>query len=641
MLSLFSTGTTGLLLAPALLLLGVAAPTAHATPYVDRLPDYYHTTADLLDAFRQLADGGCGGGARLTLTTAGDDVPLTVATFTADDDHDGSHARPKDTAFVLFGEHARELISPETALRMARDLCGVNAPTRALARAVLARSDVVMVPVANPQGRASVEGGDYCQRVNENGVDLNRNWDAHWQPQDENSYDAADTNPGTAPFSEPETRALKTLVDTLRPDVFITVHSGTLGMYTPYAYSRDLPNNDPTDLKRMTNILDALNPTYCQCPSGAAGKDVGYLCPGTCLDYAYEHHASISFAFEIYAPDQDEIHRQYHNDHQQVLLELAEGAGRVARGHGQHGHPHGHPLDHRHGAAAATAKAPPAYSCFLQAAQGASAALEARLSDSPSDCFGWFNPTDEDTYQKTVSMWSEAFLKMVDMSAQSNPRGGGGGGGSPGGSVTVTTTSTQVSSTDESGGGGGGGGGGGNAGLLGQNSAEHRKKAVLKPAMEAMGQMLRMKELKRKVQPSNRLRGRRGRPAAAVPPPVTTASAADEAMNAATVIQKQMYEARESVPDSERAALPPTAGGAQFEDVAAVQGENLDTAGLARMDNGEDETVLPEQVSFGIGDVGRMDSAREASLEAASGEYSMPAPADDGGGGGAQSSRRR
>ncbi len=27
------------------------------------------------------------------------------------------------------------------------------------------------------------------------------------------------------------------------------------------------------------------------CDVGAAGKDVGYLCPGTCLDYAYENLA--------------------------------------------------------------------------------------------------------------------------------------------------------------------------------------------------------------------------------------------------------------------------------------------------------------------------------------------------------------
>ena len=136
---------------------------------------------------------------------------------------------------------------------MARDLCGINERTAKVAAKVLARTVVTIVPNANPRGRASVEGGAFCQRVNENGVDLNRNWDAHWQSSSESG--GADTNPGAAPFSEPETQTLKGLVDTLHPDVFITVHSGTLGMYMPYAYSRDLPNNDPTNVPLVRSLL--------------------------------------------------------------------------------------------------------------------------------------------------------------------------------------------------------------------------------------------------------------------------------------------------------------------------------------------------------------------------------------------------
>ena len=37
-----------------------------------------------------------------------------------------------------------------------------------------------MVINVNPKSRMEVENGNYCLRTNENGVDLNRNWDAHW-----------------------------------------------------------------------------------------------------------------------------------------------------------------------------------------------------------------------------------------------------------------------------------------------------------------------------------------------------------------------------------------------------------------------------------------------------------------------------
>lgn len=40
----------------------------------------------------------------------------------------------------------------------------------------------------------------------------------------------------------------------------------------------------------MMDIVNTINDKYCKdCGVGAAGKEVGYLCPGTCLDYIYEN----------------------------------------------------------------------------------------------------------------------------------------------------------------------------------------------------------------------------------------------------------------------------------------------------------------------------------------------------------------
>jgi hypothetical protein len=35
-------------------------------------------------------------------------------------------------------------------------------------------------------------------------------------------------------------------------------------------------------------INNKMNDFFCRCDHGCAGKLVGYLCPGTCLDYAYD-----------------------------------------------------------------------------------------------------------------------------------------------------------------------------------------------------------------------------------------------------------------------------------------------------------------------------------------------------------------
>ena len=92
-----------------------------------------------------------------------------------------------------------------------------------------------IVPVANPDGlfRATGKEGRFNEadlrgdlreaRFNENGVDLNRNWSCNWEPAAVWNQRAVD--PGSAPFSEPETRALRDLVLELSPAAVVFWHS--------------------------------------------------------------------------------------------------------------------------------------------------------------------------------------------------------------------------------------------------------------------------------------------------------------------------------------------------------------------------------------------------------------------------------
>merc|ERR1719343_1001239 len=51
----------------------------------------------------------------------------------------------------------------------------------------------------------------------------------------------------------------------------------------------------------MMNVLKDVDATHCECPFGAAGKEVGYPCPGTSVDWVYDKlGAQYSFAFEIW-----------------------------------------------------------------------------------------------------------------------------------------------------------------------------------------------------------------------------------------------------------------------------------------------------------------------------------------------------
>jgi len=244
---------------------------------------FYHSTKELASEVRRLAQG-CRG-AMTVVTASHGSLSLDAAYLSKPTNHTG-----KTRFSMITGEHARELIGPETALHFLKMLCGEVAADGIDVDKILDHTEFQVIFNANPVSRQSVEEGDFCIRANPNGVDLNRNWDEMFLQGDG----------GVAPFSEPETIISRRLLSSYMPDIFMSIHSGTLGLYMPWAYSKD--EADPSRNKdNMMSVLQNLDESYCQCPYGAAAKNVGYNCPGTSLDWVYDHlNASYSFAFEIW-----------------------------------------------------------------------------------------------------------------------------------------------------------------------------------------------------------------------------------------------------------------------------------------------------------------------------------------------------
>lgn len=201
----------------------------------------------------------------------------------------------------IFGEHARELISPETALAFAKYLCEPPQRHKKSVNNILNTIELVIFPNVNPLSRQRVESGEYCLRTNENGVDLNRNWKDHWE-SDETLKDT-DIYSGAAPFSEQETNILKNFVSSFRPHLFLTVHSGALGLLAPYAYTEITPSG-------AENVIQMMSTLQNDCPAcglGSVSSTLHYRCPGTCLDYVYDTlRTPYAMAFEIY----DGVHNQ-------------------------------------------------------------------------------------------------------------------------------------------------------------------------------------------------------------------------------------------------------------------------------------------------------------------------------------------
>lgn len=366
---------------------------------------FYHTSSALVDEASSLA-ASCSG---LSLSSEADgsaSVPVArLAALGADSD---GH-RPLEVLMV-FGEHARELISPETGLGFLRRLCSAEGSQ------LRQQTSFRMVLNANPQGRAMVEGGEYCTRTNENGVDLNRNYGFHWKAEhpddDETGVGSKQGKPveafssGSGPFSEPETRIVARLINETRPDIFLDVHSGTKGLFMPYDWTTDpIPNE--SDRQHMKAVLQAVNSKDCpECMVGDCAETVGYLAPGSSADYAYSQGVPFSFIWEIYADAADA--REDAADQQAFLARkkkasLLDGSSLLQRFSRDHAQTRG------------TKRLQAADDGDLPSwAAGDEAALVPMELEAKNNCLSQFNPVTQADYDSTVLRWSQAFVTMCD-----------------------------------------------------------------------------------------------------------------------------------------------------------------------------------------------------------------------------------
>lgn len=111
---------------------------------------------------------------------------------------------------VIGGIHGSEPTSVDVARRLATNL--LNDPAIWYGRT---GKSVAIIPVANPDGYARLA------RTNAAGVDVNRNFPA----KNFRVRQTTRASHGPEPLSEPESRAIKEAMDTLKPRMIISIHS--------------------------------------------------------------------------------------------------------------------------------------------------------------------------------------------------------------------------------------------------------------------------------------------------------------------------------------------------------------------------------------------------------------------------------
>ncbi|CAD7928266.1 unnamed protein product [Amoebophrya sp. A120] len=389
---------------------------AASTPF-----PFYHTTQEIHTQLLAL-QSRCHGW--ITVATKGSDPQIDVVSIRKTD------SSPPNRFFLLFGEHARELISPESGLHFLQTLCGesdlaktdgARYGTERMAE-LLDTTEFQLVVNGNPDSRQRVENGEYCLRVNtKNGVDLNRNWDDRWEPAEDEM--SPDTNPGPKPFSENETQIFKTAVADFKPTGFLTIHSGTRGMYSPWAY--DMRHEAVRNGPAMLNMLQQLDANYCKCPFGAAGKEVGYSCPGTCLDYVYDKlGVDYAFAFEIYGNPAEnfELEQRFDEivDERKLSSENALTSSISAVGKDEK-KPNYLQLLQEFGASTSKKRHDTSAAASLLH-QHQHRHHRASFSTSAKKwreegCLAQFNPTTESDFKDTVENWTQVYVNLAKLVA--------------------------------------------------------------------------------------------------------------------------------------------------------------------------------------------------------------------------------
>ncbi|KAK1262339.1 hypothetical protein QJS04_geneDACA001360 [Acorus gramineus] len=281
----------------------------HITPI--RL-DLYRSSDNLIKDVKALVDRHPDVFTMETMRAVDNDYSAAISVITYNNPKRGLDEKLKSRILISFGQHGRELITSEVALH----LLSVISKEKMLPNMDLSSLDktlenlvIKVVPMENLNGRRLVEAGDPCERRNGRAVDLNRNWSVDWGKK-EQDFDPYEENPGTAPFSEPETQIMQKLSTSFNPHIWVNVHSGMEAMFMPYDHRNATPNGSA--FNAMKSILEDLNHHHCRgrCLVGSGGGSVGYLAHGTSTDYMYDAlKVPMAFTFEIYgdleAPSRD------------------------------------------------------------------------------------------------------------------------------------------------------------------------------------------------------------------------------------------------------------------------------------------------------------------------------------------------
>lgn len=236
--------------------------------------------------------------------------------------------RDEDEPEVLIMglHHAREIITPAIVLDYMNLLLAGYGQDPYLTYLVNNRQ-IWLIPIVNPDGLEYVFNNDLWWRKNRRrndngsfGIDLNRNYGYNW------GYDNAGSSPnpgsstyrGTAPFSEPETAALRDFVLTRQFRTSLSYHSYGRLMIYPWGYAVE-KTPDHNSFVALADSMVAYNDYL----PGLGIETVGYFVNGDSDDWLYGEQTLKAKIFAL----TPEVGTQFHPDTTEIDQLIRENRG--------------------------------------------------------------------------------------------------------------------------------------------------------------------------------------------------------------------------------------------------------------------------------------------------------------------------
>ncbi len=214
---------------------------------------------------------------------------------------------PKPGVLYNGTQHAREWISPMMNMFLAEHLIE-RYETDPQIRHLVDHLEIYIVPVVNPDGYVYSWTHNRLWRKNRrdnpgtscDGVDPNRNWGVAWGEIGSSGSPCSQVYHGTAPFSEPETQAMRDFYFA-HPLIIsnIDFHSYSQLILWPYGHTTDLAPDHPLFNLLGVQMHEAIELVHGEAYDYGPAYTTIYPVGGASIDWCYDDQGIISYTFEL------------------------------------------------------------------------------------------------------------------------------------------------------------------------------------------------------------------------------------------------------------------------------------------------------------------------------------------------------